>query len=117
MRKIWLPDICTHTNLILSLHLLVFVENKGVQLNGGARTLQKINPQLYNAFRDAALPLKMIRSRTKPWFGNDDYATLLEMNLEKIIKQAGGDVEEELIVDGQVMAYTIMRGALQVNIL
>ncbi len=96
---------------------LNFEAGAGVQINGGARTLQKINDNLYRKVVGAALPLKTIRSRTKPWFGNGngDYATLLELNLEEIIKQTGGDVEEELIVDGEVMAYTIMRGALQVS--
>jgi hypothetical protein len=37
------------------------------------------------------------------------------LDLEQIIKQTGGDVEKELIVNGEVMAYTIMRGALQVK--
>jgi hypothetical protein len=96
---------------------LNFEAGAGVQINGGARTIQKINPQLYEAVKEASLPLKMIRSRTKPWIGNKDFATLLELNLEKIIKQTGGDVEKELIVNGEVMAYTIMRGALQVNII
>lgn len=108
------PEI--KTSIFDSRSSLNFESGAGVQINGGARTLQKINPNLHRAVVDAALPLTNIRSRIKPWFGDDNFATLLELNLEQIIKKTGGDVEKELIVDGEVMAYTIMRGALQVNI-
>lgn len=98
-----------------------FEAGAGVQINGGASTLHKINPKLFTAVKEASLPLKKIRSRTKPWFGDDNtkngggkaFDTLLELDLKNVIQQTGGDVEKELIVNGEVMAYTIMRGALQ----
>lgn len=109
---------------------LIFQDGAGVQLNGGMSVLHKINPKLQTAVAEAALPLKKIRSRTKPWNplsflssltktskdedkNDSSFSTLLEFDLEQIIRDAGGDVEKELIVDGNVMAYTIMRGALQ----
>jgi hypothetical protein len=78
--------------------------------------LKKINPSVQRAVADAALPLKCIRSRTKPWFqGDNQFDTLLEFPLEETIRKVGGKVEEELIIDGEVMAYTILRGAMQVR--
>ena len=80
--------------------------------------LKKINPQLQSAVAQASLPLKSIRSRAKPWFDTkESYSTLLELDVEEAIRQTGGETEEQLIVDGEVMAYTIMRGALQVCII
>ena len=77
--------------------------------------LKKINPKLQTSVAKASLPLKSIRSRAKPWFDeNKDYSTLLEIDVEEAIRETGGETEEQLIVDGEVMAYTIMRGALQV---
>ena len=79
--------------------------------------LKKINPQLQSVVAQASLPLKSIRSRAKPWFDTKKpYSTLLELNVEEAIRQTGGETEEKLIVDGEVMAYTIMRGALQVSV-
>jgi len=95
---------------------LNFEAGAGVQINGGARAIQKINSDLFDAVKEASLPLKKIKSRTKPWFGNKKFATLLELDIKDIIQQTGGTAEEELIVDGQVMAFTIMRGALQVRL-
>ena len=81
----------------------------------GMSTLKKINPKLQWAVTKASLPLKSIRSRAKPWFDeNKAYSTLLELDVEEAIRKTGGETEEQLIVDGEVMAYTIMRGALQV---
>jgi hypothetical protein len=76
--------------------------------------LRKINPTVQRAVADASLPLKLIASRTKPWFGDQEYDTLLTVPIEETFRTAGGRVTEELVVDGEVMAYTIMRGALQV---
>jgi len=96
---------------------LDFSAGAGVQINGGASVLRRISPDLHGRVVRAALPLKHIRSRAKPWFqsGTDTnpFSTLLEINLESAIKNTGGDVEEALIVDGEVQAFTIMRGALQ----
>lgn len=78
--------------------------------------MRKINPDLQKKVASAALPLTHIRSRTKPWFeSKNPFSTLLEMNIEENIKIAGGVTEEELIVDGEVMACAIMRGTLQVS--
>lgn len=105
------------TSIFDSRPSLNFQAGAGVQLTGGMSTLKKINPALQRACADAALPLTAIRSRAKPWFDNADsgpFSTLLELNIEDEIRKAGGDAERELIgEDGEVMAYTIMRGALQ----
>jgi hypothetical protein len=77
--------------------------------------LRKINPTVQRAVADASLPLKLIASRTKPWIGDKNFETLLTIPLEETIRAEGGRIAEELIVDGEVMAYAIMRGALQVR--
>jgi hypothetical protein len=75
-----------------------------------------MNPTVQRAVADAALPLKGIESRSKPWFGSDKpYDTLLSLTIQDAIQSEGGRVETELIVDGEVMSYAIMRGALQVR--
>lgn len=77
--------------------------------------MKRINPKLHSAVASAALPLTHVRSRAKPWFdsGKEPFSTLLELDLENSVKQAGGEVEEALIIDGKAQFYTIMRGALQ----
>eukprot|EP00590_Aulacoseira_subarctica_P010730 CAMPEP_0172419506 /NCGR_PEP_ID=MMETSP1064-20121228/5935_1 /TAXON_ID=202472 /ORGANISM="Aulacoseira subarctica , Strain CCAP 1002/5" /LENGTH=427 /DNA_ID=CAMNT_0013159021 /DNA_START=808 /DNA_END=2091 /DNA_ORIENTATION=+ len=77
--------------------------------------MKKINPTLHSAVASAALPLTHVRSRTKPWFDSNKkpFSTLLELDLEKTVKQAGENVREALIIDGKPQFYTIMRGALQ----
>lgn len=93
---------------------LNFGAGAGIQLTGGMSTLKKINPELQRATARASLPLRNVRSRAKPWFETDEpFSTLLELNLPEQIRKAGGVAESELIVDGEVMAYSIMRGALQ----
>lgn len=80
--------------------------------------LHKINPTVMRAVADAGLPMKAIRSRTRPWNEESDpgdYDTLLEFNLEETVRQEGGRTEEELIIDGEPMFTSIMRGALQVR--
>lgn len=82
----------------------------------GMGILHKINPKVHRAVADAALPLKKIRSRAKPWFDKDvPFDTLLELDIEEAIRSVGGETEEKLIIDGEVMCYSIMRGALQVS--
>ena len=96
---------------------LDYTAGAGVQINGGASVLRRISPELHGKVVRAALPLGNIRSRAKPWFQSDTtpnaFSTLLEINLESAIRSAGGDAEKALIVDGEVQAFTIMRGALQ----
>lgn len=86
----------------------------GIQINGGMTVLNEINSDLFNKVKEAALPLTMIRSRTNPWFKNDAsenlFSTLLELNLDKVIRSS--DIKE-LVVNDDIMAYTITRGALQ----
>lgn len=97
---------------------LNFDAGAGIQLTGGLATLRKINPDVHRAVANAGLPLKQIKSRCKPWFRSESpFATLLELNLEESIKIAGGSAEEELIIDGEVQACAIMRGALQETLL
>lgn len=59
--------------------------------------------------------MKNIESKTKPWIGNDtkDGFKLFDFDIENAIRKAGGDSEKKLIVDGEVMAYAIMRPVLQ----
>jgi len=78
--------------------------------------LHKINPKVQRAVADAGLPMKAVRTRTRPWQeGSAEYDTLLELDLEEAVRQEGGKAEEELIIDGEPMFYSIMRGALQVR--
>lgn len=78
--------------------------------------LHKINPKVQRAVADAGLPVEAIRTRTRPWQeGGADFDTLLELNLEETVRQEGGKAAEELIIDGEPMFYSIMRGALQVR--
>mmetsp|Transcript_20025 Transcript_20025/g.28361 ORF Transcript_20025/g.28361 Transcript_20025/m.28361 type:complete len:521 (-) Transcript_20025:70-1632(-) len=94
--------------------VLDYNQGSGVQINGGMSVLKRINPDLQRKVADAGLPLTKISSRTKTWFGRDNpFDTLLEMNVEECIKQVGGKAEETLIIDGEVLVYTIQRGELQ----
>ena len=103
-----------HVSLFDSRPSLSFEAGAGIQLNGGMSVLHKINPNVHSAVVSAALPLTHVRSRAKPWFeSTEPFSTLLELDLEKAVKQTGGETEQELIIDGQLQCYTIMRGALQ----
>jgi hypothetical protein len=84
----------------------------------GRSVLHKINPQVQRAVADAGLAMVAVKTRTRPWRNEKeahDYDTLLELNLEEAARQEGGKVEQELIIDGEPMFYSIMRGALQVG--
>jgi len=98
---------------------LDFEAGAGIQVNGGLSILHKINPSLQKSVIKAALPLVKIRSRAKPWtnfFNKKEppkkFSTLLELNLEEIIKN-DKEVKKSLYVDGEVMSFSITRGALQ----
>jgi hypothetical protein len=93
---------------------LDYTAGSGVQLNGGMAVLGKINPDVQRAVIDAAVPIATLRGRNKSWF-RDATDGLWDFSIEKLIRNAGGRAEEELIVDGKVMWYAIMRGALQVR--
>jgi len=79
--------------------------------------LRKINPQLQEAVARASVQLKRIKSFTKPWFGSDGSKAwpLFEMDIKDAIQNAKGRTEQELIIDDQVMSFTIMRSTLQVH--
>ena len=97
---------------------LDFEAGAGVQINGGMSVLHRINPRLQQAVVRASLPLTEIESRTRPWFPNTQqttYDTLLQIGLDQTIRNANDETKQALIVNDQVMAYTIMRGALQVS--
>ncbi len=66
------------------------------------------------------MPGKQVLSRSKSWSDNADvdnktpFETLLELDLAKTIRAAGGGAADELILeDGQLLWYSIMRGTLQ----
>jgi salicylate hydroxylase len=87
----------------------------GIQLNGGLAVLGKINPAVMHAVMAAGMPAKQVRSRAKSWSENaTPFETLLELDLAKTVRAAGGAASDELILqDGQLLWYSIMRGALQ----
>lgn len=89
----------------------------GIQLNGGLSVLGKINPAVMHAVMDAGMPATQVRSRSKSWSEDTDanpFETLLELDLAKTVRAAGGGAADELILeDGQLLWYSIMRGTLQ----
>jgi len=93
----------------------------GIQLNGGMSILHKINPQVHKAVAEASLPLKKVRSRAKPWFESGflsppptaPFSQLLELDIEEAVKATGGDVQDQLILNGNLQCFTMMRGTLQ----
>jgi 2-polyprenyl-6-methoxyphenol hydroxylase-like FAD-dependent oxidoreductase len=89
-------------------------EGAGFQLNGG---LASFKGNLQKAVAEAGVPLEGIQSRSKAWFGkteNQDYSTLLKLNIKEVIQQAGGDISEALLDDrGNARWTAITRGALQ----
>lgn len=85
----------------------------GIQLTGGMAALREISPQLYRNVADACLPLERVVSRCRPWFGNSKNGEswkLLELDIQKAIRSGVDDLITE---DGEVLAYTILRGTLQ----
>lgn len=86
----------------------------GIQLNGGLSVLGKINPELQEAVYRAGLPQVGVRSRCKPWTGDEKYDTLLELDLKATVESAGGDIAASLLsADRRLWWTSIMRGALQ----
>mmetsp|Transcript_36187 Transcript_36187/g.66418 ORF Transcript_36187/g.66418 Transcript_36187/m.66418 type:complete len:520 (-) Transcript_36187:31-1590(-) len=90
-------------------------DGAGIQLNGGLTALGKINKELQLKVMEAGLPAKKVESRAKAWKNpsSTTYDTLLQLNLEDLVRNAGGAVTDGLVQDGKVMWYSIMRGALQ----
>ena len=95
---------------------LDYTAGSGVQLNGGLAILGKINPDTQRSVMEAAIPIRNIRSNNKSW-GDDSLDNLWDIDIEKMVKDKGGTTADELIVDGNVMWYGIMRGVLQKTLL
>lgn len=92
----------------------------GIQLNGGLTALGKINKDLQKKVMEAGIPTKKVQSRAKAWKdpSSTTFDTLLQLDIEDLVKNAGGAVTDGLVSnddDGKatVMWYSIMRGALQ----
>ena len=90
-------------------------DGAGIQLNGGLAALGKIDKDLQKKVMEAGLPAKSVESRSKAWKNpsSTTYDTLLQLDLEEVVKNAGGAVTENLVQDGKLLWYSIMRGALQ----
>ena len=90
-------------------------DGAGIQLNGGLTALGKIDKDLQEKVMEAGLPAKRVESRAKAWSNpsSTTYDTLLQLNLEDLVRNTGGAVTENLVQDGEVLWYSIMRGALQ----
>jgi len=90
-------------------------DGAGIQLNGGLTALGKINKDLQMKIMEAGLPAKKVESRAKAWKNpsSTTYDTLLQLNLEDLVRNTGGAVTDNLVQDGKVLWYSIMRGALQ----
>ena len=91
------------------------LDGAGIQLNGGLTALGKIDEDLQRKVMEAGLPAKTVESRAKSWSNpsSTTYDTLLQLNLEDLVRSTGGAVTENLVQDGEVLWYSIMRGALQ----
>lgn len=90
-------------------------DGAGIQLNGGLAALGKIDEGLQMKVMEAGLPAKKVESRAKAWNNpsSTTYDTLLQLNLEDLVRNTGGAVTEGLVQNGNVLWYSIMRGALQ----
>ena len=101
----------------------------GIQLNGGMAVYKVLNSDLQKQIVDASLPLTSIRSRAKPrswqwpWEKISDlisgpeekksYQTLLEIELKDAVANSPPETRDQLIVDNELMSYSILRGTLQ----
>ena len=83
----------------------------GIQLSGGLKVLGLINPLVQEAVFEAALPVKKIQSRAKPWNEKNEFDTLLQLDLRKVIEDLGA--AEILVQNDRLMWASIMRGTLQ----
>jgi hypothetical protein len=95
---------------------LDYTAGSGVQLNGGIAVLGKINPAVQKAVIDAAVPIGELRGRNKSWAKENSVDKLWDISIEKMFRNAGGRAVDELIIDGTLMWFGIMRGALQVRL-
>eukprot|EP00956_Cyclotella_meneghiniana_P024665 scaffold49823_cov73-Cyclotella_meneghiniana.AAC.7 len=101
----------------------------GVQLTGGLVALNKISSKLYRQVADAGLPFESVTSRCKPWFGSNIDGSvekgwkLLDLDVQKAMRDDATERKMDIETDtddytlvmenGEVVAYTIMRGTLQ----
>lgn len=92
---------------------LDYQAGSGVQLNGGLAVLGKINPVVREAVIDGGVPTQTLSGRNKSWQDGKSESKLWDYDVAKIFRDAGGRATEELFVDGRMMWYGIMRGALQ----
>ncbi|CAJ1906133.1 unnamed protein product [Cylindrotheca closterium] len=92
---------------------LDFTAGSGVQLNGGLSTMAKINPTVHKAILNAGVQIANLRGKNKSWSQKTPTDSLWNFSVEKIIRDKGGDAEDQLIIDNQVQWVAIMRGALQ----
>lgn len=75
--------------------------------------MQKINPAVHQAVMNAGVQIGSIRANHKSWSQESSTDSLWNYSIEKLIRDKGGDVEDQLIDDGQLQWRLIMRGALQ----
>jgi 2-polyprenyl-6-methoxyphenol hydroxylase-like FAD-dependent oxidoreductase len=102
----------------------------GIQLTGGLVALNEISPTLYRQVADAGLALEGLTSRCAPWFGSNVKDgvelgwQLLELDIQKALRddaiakkqkvaEVGADSYKLVTEEGEVVAYTILRGTLQ----
>ena len=112
----------------------------GIQLTGGISALRRISPTLQREVCDASLPLQKVVSTCRPWFGDDEKSwKIFELDIQQAIreKDAADRIEQQqqeeeketniagaknkmdqyhhglVTEDGEVLAYTILRGTLQ----
>lgn len=112
----------------------------GIQLTGGISALRRISPTLQREVCDASLPLQKVVSTCRPWFGDSEKSwKIFELDIQQAIREKdaadrqsrleqqekekepniGGTKEKMdqyhglVTDDGEVLAYTILRGTLQ----
>ncbi|EJK72990.1 hypothetical protein THAOC_05418 [Thalassiosira oceanica] len=89
----------------------------GIQVTGGLSALRKIDKDLQKEVCESALPLRRVESKCSPWvnwFGEDGWK-ILELDVQKAIRDLALSEDDCGLVteDGEVLAYTILRGTLQ----
>ncbi|KAL7555120.1 hypothetical protein ACHAWF_018785 [Thalassiosira exigua] len=108
----------------------------GIQLTGGLAALRAIDPALMRAAIDASLPLEGVVTRCRPWFGDGagggaEGWKVLELDVREAIRERAaaeevgdeadsrgsggreGSVRDLVTEEGEVLARSILRGALQ----
>lgn len=123
------PNNNLHVDIFDSRSELDENTGSGVQLTGGLVALNEISPKLYRQVADASLPFESVTSMCRPWFGSniDDGVEkgwkLLELDVQKEMRddasarkrdiESGTDGYTLVTENGEIIAYTIMRGTLQ----